>query len=181
MRSRCKVFALSIICSPILVRGVENMRRLAWAVVLMFPLTLFAGKNLADYPLQIQVIESHWNRPLNNVDRRFGGVEGWGRGNIKDGDSIHGFDFTYTAAEPFHRTTGDGHYLAKWKKDGLKMELLVGEIGAPDKFQTYDLKTTVRDDVYVRGRDGATAISQEAYKVRAKDNDKDKDSDNDKQ
>jgi hypothetical protein len=46
------------------------------------------------------------------------------------------------------------------------MELLVGEIGAPDKFHTYDLKTTVRDDVYVRGPDGATAISQAEYKAR---------------
>jgi hypothetical protein len=46
------------------------------------------------------------------------------------------------------------------------MELRVGEIGAPDKFHTYDLKTTVRDDVYVRGPDGATAISQAGYKAR---------------
>src|ERR1700679_3552589 len=147
------------------------MRRLVLAVAFMFPLTLLAGKNLAEYPLQIHVIESHWNRPINNVDRRYGGVEGWGRGDIKDGDSIHGFDFTYMAAEPFHRTVGDGRYLAKWKKESTKMELLVGEIGSPDKFHTYDLKTTVRDDVYVRGHDGAKTISQEEYKARAKDKD----------
>jgi hypothetical protein len=61
---------------------------------------------------------------------------------------------------------GDGHYLAKWKKQGLRMELLVGEIGTADKFQSYELKTTVREDVYVRGADGATAISQEEYKAR---------------
>lgn len=152
------------------------MRRLALAVALVFPLTLLAGKNLTDYPLQIQVIESHWNR-------HYGMVDGWGRGDIKDGDSINGFDFTYTAGNHFIRTVGNARYLAKWKKGGLRMELLVGEIGAPDKFQSYDLKTTMRDDVYVRGYDGATAISQEEYKARAKDKDtdKDKDSDNDKQ
>jgi hypothetical protein len=44
------------------------------------------------------------------------------------------------------------------------MELLVGEIGAPDKFHTYDLKTSVRDDVYVRGHDGAMAVSLQEYK-----------------
>jgi hypothetical protein len=159
------------------------MRRFALAVALLSPLTLVAGKNPADYPLRIQVIESHWNRPLNNVDRRFGGVDGWGRGNIKDGDSLHGFDFSYSAAEPFHRTVGGGRYLAKWKKEGTRMELIVGEIGAPDKFLTFDLKTTVRDDVYVRGQDGAVAISQEEFKARAKDknNEKDKDTDSDKQ
>jgi hypothetical protein len=142
------------------------MRRLALAVSLpfVFSVVLFASKDLADYPLQIQVIESHWNRPTNPVDRRYGTVDGWGRGDIKDGDSVHGFDFTYTSTEPFHRTIGDARYLAKWKKEGLKMELLVGEIGSPDKFHSYDLKTSVRDDVYVRSAEGAVAVSQQEYK-----------------
>jgi hypothetical protein len=159
------------------------MRRFALAAALIFPIALFAGKNPSDYPLQIQVIESHWNRPINAPDRRFGGVEGWGRGNVKDGDSVRGFDFSYAATEPFHRTVGDGHYLAKWKKANTRMELIVGEIGAPDKFHSYDLKTTVRDDVYVRGHDGAVAISQEEFKARAKDkgSEKDKDPESDKQ
>lgn len=135
------------------------MRRLLLAVTvsLLFSITLMAGRNLADYPLQIQVIESHWNR-------HNGLVEGWGRANIKDGDSIRAFDFTYTSGGYFHRTVGDAHYLAKWKKEMLKMELLVGEIGSPDKFETFDLKTSVRDDVYVRSADGAVAVSQQEYK-----------------
>jgi hypothetical protein len=142
------------------------MRRVALAVAFPFLLSvaLLAGKNPADYPLQIQVIESHWNRPVSPVDRRFGTVDGWGRGNIKDSDSIRGFDFSYSSVEPFHRTVGDARYLAKWKKDGLKMELIVGEIGSPDKYRTYDLKTSVREDVYIRGSDGAVAVSQQEYK-----------------
>jgi hypothetical protein len=136
------------------------MRRLALAVVsisFLFPSLLFAGKNLADYPLQIQVIESHWHR-------EHGMVDGYGRGDIQDVDSIHAFDFTYSAGEPFHRTVGDAHYLAKWKKEGLRLEMLVGEIGSPDKFISYDLKTSMRDDVYVPGPDGAKAVSQQEYK-----------------
>ena len=137
------------------------MRRLALALTVPFllPIVLFAGKNLADYPLEIQIVESHWNR-------HYGTVEGWGRGNIKDADSVHAFDFSYTSAEPFHRTIGDGHYIAKWKKDGLRLELLVGEIGTPDKFHTYDVKTSLRDDVYVPGANGAVAVSQEEYKAK---------------
>ena len=135
------------------------MRRLVLAVIglLLFSVVLLAGKNLADYPLQIQVIESRWHRHQGMVD-------GYGRGDIRDGESIRGFDFAYTSGEPFHRTVGDAHYLAKWKKEGLKLELLVGEIGAPDKYVTYDLKTSMRDDVYVPGPDGAMAISQQDYK-----------------
>jgi hypothetical protein len=134
-------------------------------VFFLFAVSLLAGKNLADYPLQIQVIESHWHR------HRYRGIEtvdGWGRGDIRDGDSIRGFDFTYESSEPFQRTVGDAHYLAKWKKESLKMEMLVGEIGASDKYQTYDLKTSVREDVYVPGSGGAAvAISQEEYKAKS--------------
>ena len=133
-------------------------------LALLFPLNLLAGKNLADYPLQIQVIESHWHR------HRYNGVEtvdGWGRADVKDGDSIRAFDFTYSSSQPFQRTVGDAHYLAKWKRQALKMEMLVGEIGAPDKYQTYDLKTALREDVYVPGENGAVAVSQQEYKQKS--------------
>jgi hypothetical protein len=137
------------------------MRRVTLAVTTFFLCSTFllAGKNLGDYPLQIQVIESHWHRHDHMVD-------GYGRGDIIDGQTIRAFDFSYTSSEPFHRTVGDAHYLAKWKKDALRLELLVGVIGAPDKYYTYDLKTSMRDDVYVPGRDGAVAISQEEYKAK---------------
>jgi len=133
---------------------------LAMGVIFLLPLVLFAGKNLADYPLQIQVVESHWHRLRN------GTVDGWGRGDIRDGDAIHGFDFTYSYAEPFQRTIGDAHYLAKWKKEPFKLEMLVGVIGAPDKHYTYELKTSLREDVYVPSPGGAVAVSQEEYKAR---------------
>jgi hypothetical protein len=138
------------------------MRRRALVFGLLFfgiPALLLAGKNLADYPLQIQIVESHWHRHNN------GTVDGWGRGDIKDAESIHGFDFTYESSQPFQRTVGDTHYLAKWKKEPVKLEMLVGEIGAPGKYYTYDLKTSVRDDVYVPGPNGAVAVSQEQYKA----------------
>ena len=141
----------------------KKMRKFILTAILpvLFATSLLAGKNLADYPLQIQVIESHWhNRRYNGIES----VDGWGRGDVRDGDSIRGFDFTYSSAQPFHRTIGDAHYLAKRKKDSLRLEMLVGEIGASDKYQTYDLKTSVREDVYVPGPDGAVAISQQEYK-----------------
>jgi len=46
------------------------------------------------------------------------------------------------------------------------MELLVSQIGVPDKYQTYDLKTTVLEDVYVEGAGGTMAVSQQEYKDR---------------
>jgi len=138
------------------------MKKLALVLGLSFllPVTLLAVKNLADYPLQIQVLESHWNRH-NGV------LDGWGRGNIKDGESIHAVDFTYESSSPLLRTEGTAHYAGKWKKEPVKLELLAGVIGSPDKYVTYELKTTVRDDVYVRSTGGgAVAVSQEEYKAK---------------
>lgn len=139
------------------------MRKAFLVMVLPLLLTLssLAGKNLADYPLKIQVIESHWNR------HRYNGIEtydGWGRADVTENDAIHGFDFSYQSSQPFHRTIGEAHYLAKWKKESMRMELLVGEIGSPDKYLTFDLKTSLREDVYVHGHDGAVAVSQQEYK-----------------
>jgi len=130
-----------------------------FGLVFFVPILLLAGKNLADYPLEIQIVESHWHRHSN------GSVDGWGRGNIKSSESIHAFDFSYEAPDPFQRTVGEAHYVAKWKKEPVKLEMLVGEIGSPGKYLTYEVKTSVRDDVYVPGPNGASAISQQEYKA----------------
>jgi hypothetical protein len=128
------------------------------ALILFFCTFGVAGRNLGDYPLQVEIVESHWHN-------HNGSVNGWGQGNVRDADSIHGFDFTYEAMSPFHRTRGGDHYLGKWKKNSLRMELIVGEIGSVDKYQAYDLRLNVREEVYVRGPDGAEPISQEEYRA----------------
>lgn len=129
-------------------------------LILFFATFGVAGKNAADYTLRVQIIESHWH------NHRDGTVNGWGQGNVMDGDSIHGFDFEYEASAPFHRTRGDAHFIAKWKKPWLKMELLVAEVGSVDKFHSYDLRTSTREEVYVSGPNGAEPISQEEYRAR---------------
>jgi len=141
------------------------MRRFVLTTSLPFLIvvTLLAGKNKADYPLQIQVVETHWHR---HVHQRIGieHVEGWGRGNVRDGNSIRGFDFVYSSAQPLQRTFGNSHYLAKWKEELLTMEVLGDKIGSTRKYQTFELKTTVIEDVYVPVANGAMAISQQEYK-----------------
>src|SRR6266487_4784900 len=123
-------------------QGEAMMRKLFLCLILLFAfvLSVFGAKNLSDFPLQIRVLESHWHY-------RNGGVDGWGRGVLNDGKSVKGFDFTYESDRQLLRTVGGAHYLAKWKKDPLKLEMIVGEIGEGSKYHTYELKTSVRDDV----------------------------------
>ncbi|MGD0569914.1 MAG: hypothetical protein ABSA78_16055 [Candidatus Sulfotelmatobacter sp.] len=49
------------------------------------------------------------------------------------------------------------------------MELLVGEIGSSDKYISFDLKTSVIDDVYVPGPNGAVTVSQQEFKAMEKE------------
>lgn len=123
-------------------------------LIILFLLSgvLVAEKNLAEYPLRIQILEVHWQR-----DR--GVWSGWGRGNIDDGKSAHGFDFTYQSGENFLRTIGNARYFGKWKKEPLKLEMLVGEIGNTDKHHAFELKTSLREEVYVPGSGGTHAVT----------------------
>jgi len=129
-------------------------------LVLLFCTFGVARKNLTDYPLVVEIVESHWH------NHRDGSVNGWGQGNVREGDSIHGFDFQYEASAPFHRTRGSDHYLGKWKKNSQRMELIVAEIGSVDKYYTFDLRTSTRDEVYIFGPNGAEPVSQEEYRSR---------------
>ena len=139
------------------------MRKLALSLcfAFLFPILLAAGNNPADYPLRIQILHVHWLHYSNGVSN--GGNDGDGLGNVTDGDSIRGFEFTYGSLEELRPTELNDRYLAKWRKEPLRLEMLVEEIGNPGKYHKFDLKTTVRDGVYVRLRDGITIMTQPQY------------------
>jgi hypothetical protein len=118
------------------------MKRLLLLIVvaaIAFP--SFAEKNPADYPLKIQVLETHWNR--NGF-----GAQGWGRGNIKDGESINGFDYTFSCSAPFNASQGNASYPGRWKTEQQRLTILTWEVGGKGKPQGCELKTSVINDIY---------------------------------
>ncbi len=133
---------------------------LSFSFAFLFPILLAAGNNPADYPLRIQILHIHWTH--NDID----GYRGDGQGDITDGDSIHGFDFSYASFAELRTTDLDARYIAKWKKEPLRLEMLVAEIGEPGRYHKFDVKTTVRDEVYVPVRDGIKIMTQSQYAAR---------------
>ncbi len=137
------------------------MRRLC----LVFLCTLFAvpilsfAKDPADYPLSVHILHTQWNRD------RYGIHHGWGRGNVKEGDLIRGFEFTYDGCEPIHETVSPEKYPGKWKKPQREVELLIAEVGEVKQYETCKLKTTLIEGVYMRGPGGITALTQEQFKA----------------
>jgi hypothetical protein len=130
------------------------------AVLICLSLSAFAGKNPADYPLKVHILQQAWGS--HNV--RYSDYRATGRGNFWDGDDVHAFDFSYDCSFGLRRTARNQPYLAKWKKPQQRLALLAGDIGKPDKYHECDLKTTVHPGVYIVGQGGITEMSQADYK-----------------
>src|SRR6266702_220273 len=100
-----------------------------------------AAKNLADFPLRVEILQTHWTRNAY-------GTTGSGRGNITDAENLQGFDFTFECSTPFNATQGSSRYSARWKKQDTRLSLLTVEIGNTQKQSECELKTTLFDGVY---------------------------------
>jgi hypothetical protein len=105
-----------------------------------------------DFPLHVHIFGVHWNR-VN------GGYEGYGRADLL-GPPAQGIDYTFSCSEPFlHNMAKDEFYQARWKKQDMKLEILMQKVGS-DKLHKCELKTSVRPLPY--GKYGAVAPSSAA-------------------
>ena len=110
-------------------KGVRMGRKIlvivfALAVALAFSRCAVAGsKNPADFPLRVHIYthnsHSHyWNGGLNRVD-------GEGRANLYENGVPTAFEFSYQCDTRLMNSLGYETYLARWKKQGSVLELLV--------------------------------------------------------
>jgi hypothetical protein len=140
-----------------------RLARVAALSLLGLPVLALAAKNPADYQLKVQVVRQMWG--VHNV--RYAQYKATGSGNIIDGSAIHAFDFKYDCSVGLARTPQNQSYLAKWKKTGSRLELLIPVIGKEGKYQTCELETSLHYGVYVYRQGGVAEISQEeAAKAR---------------
>ncbi|HKT49305.1 MAG TPA: PEGA domain-containing protein [Candidatus Angelobacter sp.] len=130
------------------------------AVLAVFSLGAFAGKNPANYPLKVHILQQAWGS--HNV--RYSEYRATGRGNIWNGDDVHAFDFSYDCSFGVRRTARNQPYPGKWKKPDQRLALLAFDIGKPEKYHECDLKTTVHPGVYIMSAGGITEMSQAEYK-----------------
>lgn len=139
------------------------MKRFSLVTVVVFSavLSIVAGKNPADYPLKVHILQQAWG----SHNLRYNEYKATGRGNVWEADAVHGFDFTYDCSFGIRRTARNEPYLAKWKKPQLRLTLLAGQIGKNGKYQECELQTTVRDGVYIMNDGGITEMSQADYKT----------------
>jgi len=121
------------------------------------------SKNIADYTLRIRVYSK--NSTTFYHDRMEEESKGEGRGNIFEGDDVHGVDFNFACDEKFKASFGYETYPARWKKPGKVLTVLLPIFGKSNTYFTCNFNTDVKDFVYNR-HDGKMSSEPEArYKA----------------
>jgi hypothetical protein len=131
----------------------------------LFPTAAFAGtKDPSKYPLRVHILLLE----LTITTRTAGGLversyQATGNGNIEDGNSWRGFDYTMECLTQPYLTTGNFVFMGKWKKPETRLVIVIPEIGDPKNEEECELKTTIRDVVYGSQNGSLVIYTPEEY------------------
>ncbi len=102
-------------------------------------------RTAADFPLRVHVFSHSGNSFYH--DRMLDSVQGQGRANLYENGQPHGFDFAYECSVRLMGSPGAETYLARWKKPGRELEILLPVLGGkPGDMNACDLKVTLKPD-----------------------------------
>ena len=84
-------------------------------------------------------------------------VDGEGPVNLFENGEPRGFDFKYRCGERLQEGIQDLEtYLAKWKKPGKQLEILLPQFGKPDSYDSCDLDVLMKTNTIYRSSNGIT-------------------------
>lgn len=119
------------------------------AVCVLLSTAALAARNPADYPLRVHIFQ--FNGHSAYYYQRVEYVDGEGRANLFENSNPVGFDFSYRCSERLRVSAGYETFLARWKKPGKEIEILLPEFGKPGAATACDLEVLMKDNqVYVR-------------------------------
>ncbi|MDR3751475.1 MAG: hypothetical protein P4K94_08325 [Terracidiphilus sp.] len=122
------------------------------AVCMLLSITAFASKlNASDYPLRVHIFNdsgrSHYYYGYRYSSGSLSSVDGEGRANLYENGMPEAFDFSYRCHVQLMFSMGFETYMARWKKRGQTLELLLPEMGHPDKADLCELQVMMKDGV----------------------------------
>ena len=119
------------------------------AASLLLSTVALAGKtSAADYPLRVHIFS--YNGHSHYYDRSLEMVDGEGRANLFENSEPRGFDFSYRCAARLMVSPGYETYMARWKKPGREIEILLPVFGKPGAADGCVLQVLVKDTAYTR-------------------------------
>jgi hypothetical protein len=96
-------------------------------------------------------------------NKRFGSYHGEGKANLIEANQINGMEFSYDCLYKFHSSEGDEYYPARWKHQGLTLDILMGVYGSDTKTHTCELKIAMRESVFRRVKGALITMSPQEY------------------
>jgi hypothetical protein len=106
------------------------------------------SKNIADYTLRLRIYSKDSTTFYSS--RVVEESKGEGRGNLFEGDEVHGVDFNFACDEKFKASFAYETYPAKWKKPGQVLTVLLPIFGKANAYFTCNFNTALKDTVYNR-------------------------------
>jgi hypothetical protein len=92
------------------------------------------------FPLHVQLAQTGSNTS-------YGKTSAWGHGNLL-GPPAEGFDFTADCNVRFaFRPEGNQYFRARWKKQGLRLEILIQDFGS-ERITLCELKVAMQEEAY---------------------------------
>ncbi len=138
--------------------------RLLCLLLLLTSTALYAdSKNPADYPLRIHIFGR--NQTTFYHDRVQEEAKGDGRANLFENGTPHAVDFSYDCQEKLRASFGYETYMARWKKPGKELTVMLPVFGKANTFSTCTLKTDVKDFAYASHDGRMNSESVDAFKA----------------
>ncbi|MGA2350208.1 MAG: hypothetical protein ABSF70_07240 [Terracidiphilus sp.] len=114
---------------------------------LLSTVVLAGSRNPADFPLRVHIythngVSHYYNQSLQTVD-------GEGRANLFENGEPRGFDYRYSCENRLMNSAGYETYLARWKKPGKTLEILLPAMGG-----TCEMKVELKTDIVYRRHKG---------------------------
>jgi hypothetical protein len=125
---------------------------IAFTVCFLLSTAVLAARNLAEYPLRVHLYR--FNGVSHYAFGTISFVDGEGRGNLFENGEPRGFDFKYRCGERLRGNAGFETYLAKWKKPGRELEILLPQFGKADSCDSCDLEVLMKADTVYRSSNG---------------------------
>jgi hypothetical protein len=138
--------------------------RAALGLLLLFLTVGHAGRaraiqpDLDRFPLQVHV----FSRSVKH-SKRFGSYKGEGKANLIEANLINGMEFSYDCLYKFHSSEEDEYYPARWKHEGLSLDILMGVIGSDTRTHTCELKIAMRETVFRKVNGKLMTMSPQEY------------------
>ncbi len=125
------------------------------ACLMLSPVALAAKFNAADFPLRVNIIYRNGIRHYHGLGggmSSLDAVDGLGQANLFQNGQPQGFDFNYSCSQPIVPTPGFGTFMARWKKPGRVIEIVMPVMGGkPGEMNSCDLNVSMKQDtVYLR-------------------------------